>query len=109
MDAAEELREFYNYLWGEEPTGDNPTYVYVPVEHDGTWTPFMFAWPRQREGVIRHTLKWSAIKANVFFSPALYKAARPIKENVLGVGCCGLTLTVTLHKNGQTSTYPDQH
>jgi len=84
MDAAEELREFYNYLWGEEPTGDNPTYVYVPVEHDGTWTPFMFAWPRQREGVIRHTLKWSAIKANVFFSPALYKAARPIKENVLG-------------------------
>jgi hypothetical protein len=84
MDAAEELREFYDYIWGEESTGDNPTYVYIPVEHEGKWTPFMFAWPRQKEGVIRHTLKWSAVKANVFFSPALYKAARPIKENVYG-------------------------
>ena len=84
MDTTETLKEFYEYIWGADPAGDTPTYVYIPVEHEGKWTPFMFAWPRQKDGVIRHTLKWSAIKANVFFSPALYKAARPVKENVLG-------------------------
>lgn len=84
MDATTELTEFYNYIWGVDPVQDGPTYVYIPVEHEGKWTPYMFAWPRQRNGVIKHTLKWSAVKANVFFSPALYKAAKPIKENVLG-------------------------
>jgi len=83
-DAAQELLEFYEYLWGADAVSDSPTYVYVPVEQEGKWTPFMFAWPRQKQAVIRHTLKWSAVKANVFFSPALYKAAKPIKENVLG-------------------------
>ena len=83
-DATKELKDFYNYMWGEGETGTEPTFVYLPVEHEGKWTPFMFAWPRQRDGVVRHTLKWSAIKANVFFSPALFKAANPAKENVLG-------------------------
>ena len=83
-DATEELKDFYNYMWGAEETGTTPTFVYLPVEHENKWTPDMFAWPRQRDGVIRHTLKWSAIKANVFFSPALFKAANPAKENVLG-------------------------
>jgi len=83
-DATKELKDFYNYMWGEGETGNDPTFVYLPVEHEGKWTPFMFAWPRQRDGVVRHTLKWSAIKANVFFSPALFKAANPAKENVLG-------------------------
>ena len=83
-DATSELREFYNYIWGENPTVETITFVYLPVEHEGKWTPYMFEWPRQREGVIRHTLKWSAIKANVFYSPALFKAANPAKENVLG-------------------------
>lgn len=83
-ESANELLEFYEYIWGADAVSDNPTYVYIPVEHEGKWTPFMFAWPRQKKGVINHTLKWSAVKANVFFSPALYKAAKPIKENVLG-------------------------
>jgi hypothetical protein len=83
-NATTELREFYNYIWGETATVAEPTFVYLPVEHENKWTPFMFEWPRQREGVIRHTLKWSAIKANVFYSPALFKAANPAKENVLG-------------------------
>ena len=82
--AEQELTEFYNYMWGEEAVTEEPTYVYVPVEQEGTWTPYMFAWPRQRKAVVRHTLKWSAVKANVFFSPALFKAAKPIKDNVLG-------------------------
>ena len=83
-DATTELKEFYNYIWGAESPSTNPTFVYLPVEHEGKWTPFMFEWPRQREGVVRHTLKWSAIKANVFYSPAVFKAANPAKENVLG-------------------------
>ena len=83
-EATTELREFYDYVWGEDAVTTAPTFVYLPVEHEGKWTPFMFEWPRQREGVIRHTLKWSAIKANVFYSPALFKAANPAKENVLG-------------------------
>jgi hypothetical protein len=82
--AEEELTEFYEYLWGVEAVTEDPTFVYIPVEHEGIWTPYMFAWPRQKKAVVRHTLKWSAVKANVFFSPALYKAAKPIKENVLG-------------------------
>ncbi len=85
MDTATQtLRDFYTYLWGAEPVTETPTFVYLPVEHEGKWTPYMFAWPRQVEGVIKHTLKWSAIKANVFFSPALFKAANPAKDNVLG-------------------------
>lgn len=83
--AADELRQFYNYIWGEEkhPTA-KITFVYLPVEYEGNWTKYMFEWPRQREAVIRHTLKWSAIKANVFYCPALFKAGNPAKENVLG-------------------------
>lgn len=84
MDATIELREFYEYIWGEEATRAEATFVYLPVEYEGKWTPYMFEWPRQKEGVVRHTLKWSAIKANVFYSPALFKAANPAKENVLG-------------------------
>jgi hypothetical protein len=84
MDATTELREFYEYLWGSEPTRSEPTFVYVPVEHESKWTKYMFEWPRQAKGVVAHTLKWSAIKANVFFSPALFKAGNPAKENVLG-------------------------
>ena len=74
-----ELGEFFDYHWH-----DTKAYVYLPVEHEGAWVSYMFSWPRQRAAVIRHVLKWSAIKANVFFSPALYSVARPLKENVLG-------------------------
>lgn len=83
-DPTNELRDFYNYIWGEEAPTKSPAFVYLPVEFDGEWTKFMYAWPRQREAVIRHTLKWSASRANVFFSPAIFKAANPQKENVMG-------------------------
>lgn len=77
--TSEELGAFFDYIWH-----DTQAYVYLPVEFEGKWTSFMFSWPRQRGAVIRHTLKWSAIKANVFYSPALYKVARPLKKDVLG-------------------------
>lgn len=75
--VSDELGSFFDYFWGEEKG-----YVYLPVEYEGQWTTFMFAWPRQRNAVIRHVLKWSAISANVFFCPALFDVARPTKENV---------------------------
>src|SRR5690606_29582506 len=34
--------------------------------------------------VVRHILKNSALGYNVFYSPALYRATKPIKENVMG-------------------------
>jgi hypothetical protein len=83
--ATEELTEFLNYIWGEEaPIEGQATFCYVPVEHGGDWTKYTFEWPRQRTAVVRHILKWSAFSANVFYSPALYRASRPVKENVLG-------------------------
>src|SRR5690606_26570475 len=80
--ASRELREFYNYIWGEDSPTKKATFVYLPVEYEGKMTKFMFEWPRQREGIIRHTLKWSATPgANVFYSPSLFKAANPKKGN----------------------------
>lgn len=84
-EASEALGDFYDYIWGAAlPEGVNLAFVYLPVEHEGKWTSFMFQWPRQKAAVIRHTLKWSAIKANVFYSPALFGAANPEKSNVIG-------------------------
>lgn len=83
--ASRELREFFNYIWGEEPVGTRATFVYLPVLYDGVMHGYMFEWPRQREAVIRHVLKWAATEAaNAFYSPALFKAANPQKSNVLG-------------------------
>lgn len=75
---TEELGEFFDYMWR-----DTKGYVYLPVEFNGKWTVFFFAWPRQRAGVIRHVLKHEAMGANVFYSPALYERTRALKENVL--------------------------
>lgn len=76
--VTDELGEFFDYIWR-----DTKAYVYLPVEFNGKWTLFFFSWPRQRAGVVRHVLKHEAIGANVFYSPALYKATRAIKDNVL--------------------------
>lgn len=83
-DITEHLGSFYDYVWGKEPTQGKQHFVYLPVEYEGKWTSYMFAWPKQRKAVIQHTLKWSAIKANVFYSPALFSAANPEKDNVTG-------------------------
>jgi len=32
-DATEELKDFYNYMWGLK-NWYNPTFVYLPVEHE---------------------------------------------------------------------------
>ena len=81
--ATDELGEFFDYIWG-----DTEGFVYLPVQPDPygptDWQGFMFQWPKQRAGVIRHVLRHAATKANVFYSPAVFKAASPKKEAVLG-------------------------
>lgn len=82
--ASRELRDFFNYIWGEDaPVEGKPAYVYLPTEYQGEWRKVFFAWPRQREAVLRHVLKWTPV-ANVFYSPAVFKRANPEKDNVLG-------------------------
>jgi hypothetical protein len=78
-DVTDELGRFFDYIWQ-----DTRGFVYLPVEKDATWTKFMFSWPRQRNAVVRHVLKWTAQGANAFYSPAIFKAANPDKDSVLG-------------------------
>lgn len=90
MNEAKELLDFLEYIWGSEASADQPTYVYLPLkESDGSpqgkWTKYMFSWPKQKTGIVRHILKFSANpRVDVFFCPALFKAANPKKEDVLG-------------------------
>lgn len=81
--ATEELGEFFDYIWS-----DTEGYVYLPVQPEPygptDWQGYMFQWPRQRAGVIRHVLKNTALRANVFYSPAIFSAASPKKDAVMG-------------------------
>lgn len=78
--ATDDLGQFFDYFWR-----DTEAYVYTPVDIDGTWKPFMFRWPRGRANIIQHTLKHAADPgAQVYFSPALFKATTARKEGVLG-------------------------
>ena len=81
--ATQELGEFFDYIWG-----DTEGFVYLPVQPEPygpkDWQAAMFQWPKQRAGVIRYVLKWSATQANVFYSPAVFKSASPKKDAVLG-------------------------
>lgn len=82
--ASQDLDDFYSYVWGEDKPGTGPCFVYLPVEHNNVWQPSFFSWPRHKAQVIAHTIAHSAAGANVFYSPALFKAGNPEKKNVLG-------------------------
>lgn len=81
--ATHELGDFFDYLWN-----DTEGFVYLPVQPEPygarDWQGFMFEWPRQKAGVIRHVLKHAATNSNVFYSPAIFSTASPKKEAVLG-------------------------
>lgn len=81
--ATDELGEFFDYIWG-----DTEGYVYLPIQPEPygpkDWAGAMFSWPRQKAGVIRYVLKNTALKANVFYSPAIFSVASPKKDSVLG-------------------------
>lgn len=83
--VTEELLEFFDFMWH-----DTEAFVYLPVKlNDGSpfgkWTTYVFQWPRQRAAVVRHVLKFGAqADIDVYYAPGMFKATRPVKENVLG-------------------------
>lgn len=91
MSAATELGEFFQQIWK-----DTEGFVYLPVKGVNGFRKFMMPWPVFPDGssragqssldaIVNHVLKWSADEtAEVFFSPAIFKAKKPLQENVLG-------------------------
>ena len=91
MSTPEEaLGEFFDYIWGTEAVSPKPTFVYLPTKTSddterGSWVSYMFQWPRQRRGIVRHVLKWNATPSvDVFYCPALFSVASPKRDAVLG-------------------------
>ena len=80
-NVAQDLGQFYDYLWGTE-TG----YVYLPYKIPSTeeWKKIVFEWPKHRSSVIKHTLAQSAEGNDVYCAPAIFKEPRPLRENVKG-------------------------
>lgn len=73
------LGDFFNYIWR-----NTQGYVYLPVIDHGRLTKYMFEWPRQRSAIVKHVLAKNAEGADAYYSPALFKIAQPLKENVKG-------------------------
>lgn len=80
-NSVDGLGEFFDYLWGNEVG-----FVYLPykISSTDTWKKVMFRWPKQRNGVITHTLAQSAEGNDVYCAPAIFKSPRPLRENVKG-------------------------
>jgi len=80
-EQVEELIRFLEYIWGDESG-----FVYLPVHHKPfgprDWEKRFFSWPRAKDNIVKHILKYSAIGDNIFYAPALFKQARPLKEDV---------------------------
>lgn len=77
----EGLSSFFDFVWGSETEG----FVYLPTkDRDDSWHKVMFPWPVGKNAVINHVLESTAASKDVYFSPALFDKARPIKENALG-------------------------
>lgn len=86
-DAAIELGEFFDYVWGDAETwGDQQVWVYLPVldRATGQFEKAFFKWPAQRRGAINWVLRNAALPVDVFYSPSLFTRANPEKKYVLG-------------------------
>lgn len=80
MSAEAGLYEFFDQVWK-----DTEGYVYLPVKSSSGFRKFMIPWPRKRDAVVAHVLKWAADEtAEVFYSPAIYNSPKPSQENVKG-------------------------
>lgn len=83
--TTKELTEFFEFMWH-----DTAAFVYLPVKLNdgspmGTWTKYMFSWPRQKEGIVRHCLKFAAqADVDVYYAPGMFRVSSPTKESVLG-------------------------
>lgn len=79
-ETAEGLGEFFDYVWR-----DTEGWVYLPTLHKGQqFQGYMFEWPRQRNGVIKHVIIQNGLGKDVFYSPALFKTSSRHKEDVKG-------------------------
>lgn len=81
MSTAEKIGDYFDQIWH-----DTEGFVYLPVKSTtGMVRKFMIPWPRKREAVINHVLKYAADPTSeIFYSPALYSDRMPTNENVLG-------------------------
>lgn len=80
--SSEGLTEFFRTILGK-----NEGWAYLPTKGpDGEkdWEPKFYQWPQQEALIVAATLRDSARKREVYFSPALYKRRIPKKEYVLG-------------------------
>lgn len=78
-EAYEGLGEFFDYVWR-----DTEGWVYLPVIKQGTLDQYMLQWPKARDTIIKHVLRHNAEGADAYYSPALFKLPKPLRENVLG-------------------------
>lgn len=81
LNISQELGEFLEFMYGEEKG-----YVYSPLknpQNEDEWERYWFEWPEDKAGLISH-IKLNTTDKEVYFSPALYREKREIKENVLG-------------------------
>lgn len=82
---VDDLHRFFEWFWA-----DDDAWVYTPISIQNgtpkpTWEPLMFAWPRQRDNVVRYLLQNNARPdVNCYFSPVLFSRPSPLKEAVLG-------------------------
>lgn len=80
----DKLLSFFHRIWGETE-GYVYTPIYFPPYGTGNWKKYMFQWPRQDKGVVKHVLKHTAMEGvEVFFAPAIFRTPDPEKDNVLG-------------------------
>lgn len=83
-DAAVDLSELFDYLWGTEDG-----WVYFPIKLPlvpGAEKPeferAMFHWPAQKRGVVNYVLKNATHPGDLYFAPALFNRANPHREHV---------------------------
>ena len=81
LTPVEGLGQFLDTIWH-----DTEGYVYLPTldRENNSWNKKMFEWPKHRTHVINHVLGSTAAGKDIYYGPALYKAPRPVKENILG-------------------------
>lgn len=80
----EDLHDFFTYTWGTTHEG----WVYLPTatgpHGSQRWTGHYFKWPQHRDRVVNHVIEKAGLGYDVFFSPALFKQAKGVRDNVIG-------------------------
>ncbi len=80
LSTTDELARFFDYLYGEQEG-----FVYSPTKHPEqlTWEQYFFAWPTEKERLIRHVEQYSPTH-EVYTGPALFSKRGGEKEDFAG-------------------------